>query len=130
MNDTVYKVLSHFKQGSKNSFVFPSARKPGHEMRDHKKGFRKAVSIARIAHIRFHDLRHTFATRISLLGVDLITVQQLLGHAKITTTARYAHTADKNKIDAVKQFDRAEVSNRAIGAGEAVPVKGNRLYNE
>lgn len=36
-----------------------------------------------------------------------------LGHAKITTTARYAHTADKNKIAAVKKLDRAEVSNRA-----------------
>ena len=46
-------------------------------------------------------------------GVDLITVQQLLGHAKITTTARYAHTSDKNKIAAVKKLDRAEVSNRA-----------------
>ena len=76
------------------------------------------------------DLRHSFATRLVDNGAEPITVQQLLGHAKITTTARYAHTSDKNKIDAVKKLDRPEVSNRALGAGEAVPVKGKRLYNE
>ena len=90
-----------------------SARKLGHEIRDHKRGFRKMIRIARLADIRFHDLQHTFATRFVLQGVDLITVQQLLGHAKIATTARYAHTADKNRIAGVKKLDRPEVSNRA-----------------
>jgi integrase len=54
---------------------------------------------------RFHDLRQTFATRLVQAGVDLITVQQLLGHARITMTARYAHSASGAKIAAVARLD-------------------------
>jgi integrase len=54
---------------------------------------------------RFHDLRHTFATRLVQAAVDLITVQQLLGHARITMTARYAHSASDTKIAAIARLD-------------------------
>jgi len=59
-------------------------------MRDHKVGFAKAVREAKIPHIRFHDLRHTFATRLVRGETDLVTVQRLLGHARMTKTSRYA----------------------------------------
>ncbi len=46
---------------------------------------------AAIAHVRFHDLRHTFATRLVQSGIDLYKVSKLLGHRDIKTTQRYAH---------------------------------------
>jgi len=52
--------------------------------------FRRAVKTAGIENLRFHDLRHTAATRI-LRASNLRVAQRLLGHADITTTAKYAH---------------------------------------
>jgi Phage integrase family len=97
---------------------------------DLKKGFKKAVQLARISPIRFHDLRHTFATRLIQSGVDIITVQHLLDHAKISVTARYAHSPNIVRIATVRRLDELFAlqpdPNRpqeAIWAGQVVALK-------
>jgi integrase len=85
--------------------VFPSRRKPGGRLLDLKKGVKAAVRFAEIRDIRFHGLRHTFATRLVRAGVDLITVQQLLGHARISMTARYVYSLCDSRIAAVRQLE-------------------------
>jgi site-specific recombinase XerD len=52
-----------------------------------RQGFRED----RINDFHFHDLRHTFATRLVQNGVDIYKVQKLLGHKSIIMTQRYAH---------------------------------------
>jgi len=108
MNETVWNLLAALEQERKAALVFPSPRNAGHGMRDHKTGFWKAIKAAGIDHIRFHDLRHTFATRLVRAGVDLVTVQHLLGHSKITMTARYAHALFDAKMDAVRRLESGE----------------------
>jgi integrase len=105
LNATSYALLCEIARSKKSFLVFPSNRKVGERFLDLKKGFKKAVQLARITPIRFHDLRHTFATRLVQAGVDIITVQHLLGHAKISMTARYAHSPNNARIAAVRRLD-------------------------
>lgn len=53
----------------------------------------KATADARLDDLNLHDLRHTFASRLVMRGVPLLTVSKLLGHATIQMTMRYAHLA-------------------------------------
>ena len=51
------------------------------------------VKNAQLEDFRWHDLRHTLASRLVMAGVDLYTVKKLLGHHHLTMTERYAHFA-------------------------------------
>ena len=70
-----------------------------------KATFIDAVKKSGIQNFRFHDLRHTFATRLVQRGVDLYKVSKLLGHADISTTQRYAHHYPESLRDGVEVLD-------------------------
>jgi len=77
-----------------------------------KKVFIKTVKDAGIVNFRFHDLRHTFATRLVQSGVDLYKVSKLLGHADICTTQRYAHHYPESLRDGVEVLDKLFVKEK------------------
>ena len=83
-----------------SSFVFLNP-KTGLPFTDVKKAFHSAVKQAKIGSLRFHDLRHTFASRLVAAGVDLITVKELLGHHSVRVTERYTHSQPAQKREAV-----------------------------
>jgi hypothetical protein len=70
-----------------------------------KTNFNKAVTESKIKHCRFHDLRHTFATRMVQAGVDLYKVSKLMGHKDISTTQRYAHHYPESLRSGVDALD-------------------------
>jgi site-specific recombinase XerD len=74
-----------------------------------ERAFRNAVVKAKIADLRFHDLRHTFATRLVQAGKDLYKVQKLLGHKSAAMTQRYAHHYSESLRDAVMVPDGGQV---------------------
>ncbi len=69
--------------------------------RHHKSGpgpttkyFHRCLAAADLPRIRFHDLRHTFASHYMLNGGEIYRLSRILGHASVTTTMRYAHLDD------------------------------------
>ncbi|HEV2380868.1 MAG TPA: site-specific integrase [Terriglobia bacterium] len=64
----------------------------------------RAAELAGIPHFTWHDLRHTFASRLRMKGVDLSVIKELLGHTTITTTERYAHISPSFHSDAVQKL--------------------------
>jgi len=85
-------------------FVWPRTGKPIDEI---KTSFTRACEKAGIEDLRFHDLRHTAATRMAEAGVDPFTIAEILGHKNITTTARYSHATANAKRRAVAVLEAA-----------------------
>ena len=110
INDTAFDVLFKWKSQSgkvtPNSLVFPSPQ-TGKKFNTCKTAWGSLLKRAEIKNFRWHDMRHDFASQLVIAGVDLNTVRDLLGHADIKMTLRYAHLAPENKLLAVKILDKS-----------------------
>ena len=105
LNDTLTMVLKSAKVSETNGErVFCNRR--GQPYRSFLTAFERAGSEAGVADFTFHDLRHTFASRLVMARVDLPTVKELMGHKPITMTLRYAHLSSDHKQAAVRKLDQ------------------------
>ena len=101
MNTETFNTLKAWKdQSGESAFVFPGLE--GGRMEDVKSAWLKLLKEACITGFRWHDMRHDFASRLVMAGVPLNTVRDLLGHADIKMTLRYAHLAPGTKAAAVE----------------------------
>jgi integrase len=101
MNKEAFGVLDDWKKQSGDSqYVFPG--QDGGRFEDVKSAWFKLLERAQIEEFRWHDMRHDFASRLVMAGVPLNTVRDLLGHADIKMTLRYAHLAPGTKAAAVE----------------------------
>ena len=104
MGPIVYDTLADLKLKSKqNVYVFTNPMTENHYV-EVKGAYNRACNDAGIEDLTFHDLRHTFASRLVAKGTDLNTVKELMGHSKLTTTQRYLHSSAELKRDAVNSL--------------------------
>ena len=100
MNAVVAATLKNIER--KSEFIFPSSWSKKHKhINDVFRLLKAACKKAGIRDLRFHDLRHTAATLMVTGGVPLVTVSQILGHATIHMTMKYAHPTPEDKRKAV-----------------------------
>jgi len=104
LNTEAVKVLTTWRGTAASDLVFPSPMDPAAALEDIKSAWLALVRAAKLEAFRFHDLRHDFASKLVMLGVDLNTVRELLGHGDIKMTLRYAHLAPETKAAAVARL--------------------------
>lgn len=103
INQTLHKELTAIPRESDSKYVFCDQN--GHPVGDFKKAFSSALKRAGIVDFRFHDLRHTFGSQLVMQGVDLRTVQQVMGHKAIKMTMRYSHLSPEYVHEAMERLD-------------------------
>jgi integrase len=113
MNKIVRDTLINTNRSRNSDYVFPGKDGINHISEHYISHlFEKIIKKVGIKDFRFHDLRHTFASWLVMAGIDLKTVQELLGHKTFTMTLRYAHLSPEHQKMAVEIL---EEKNKTIG---------------
>jgi integrase len=103
LNTETLAVLTAIKPDPAKGFVFKSPV-TGERFNNVKKAWAEITKSAGLTGLRWHDMRHDFASQLVLCGVPLFTVQKLLGHANSRMTQRYAKLAPSALSDAVNML--------------------------
>ncbi|MCC6158873.1 MAG: site-specific integrase [Deltaproteobacteria bacterium] len=115
INAFLADVLARHRRGKDpNGRVFLSGIDDTLTCNSHRKPFARVIKRADLKRIRFHDLRHSFASQLVMRGTPLRVVQELLGHATVQMTERYSHLYPTATRDAVE----------ALGSGFRVALEG------
>lgn len=104
LNREALDVLKGWQEASGRQKGLIFASREGQRLDNINKSWRGMLMAAKVTDFRFHDLRHTFASKLVMAGVDLNTVRELLGHGDLKMTLRYAHLAPEHKAAAVAKL--------------------------
>lgn len=113
MNDTITNELMTHCANLNSDYLFANP-KTGKPIADIKNAFTGACEDAGLEDLRFHDMRHTAATRMGEAGVDPFTIAAIMGHKDIKTTSEYTHATIAAKRAAVValQQSRPQIGHR------------------
>lgn len=126
LNDRAAQVLKELRQRNqlKSPYVFCDSQ--GRRFYAVKHSFASACRRAGLEGFRFHDLRHTFASHLVMNGVGLKAVQELLGHADMKMTMRYAHLSQAHLQEAVAVLNNLGSSHQM----DTKPLKSQKADNQ
>jgi excisionase family DNA binding protein len=125
INSLLFSELKILKgQNGQSEYVFlgPKTKNP---IKNVKTAFKAACRRSGIKGLRFHDLRHTAASKMVEAGIDLVTVSKILGHSTIQMTMRYAHPTPENMRRAVETL-----AQNGAGVRDFVPILSTKKESE
>lgn len=105
LNSRARAILAEVLAEHESEWVFPAPTRPDRPLNAHNfynRVFHPAVEMANIQDFVWHDLRHTYATRLILRGRNTRTVQELGGWKTLEMVKRYSHLAPGHLLDAVE----------------------------
>ena len=105
LNEDAVRVLGSISPISGNPYVFPSPT-TGRPSASLHFPWKRIRARAALDDVRLHDLRHSFASALVNDGQSLYTVQQLLGHANVKATQRYAHLSKDTLVNAAQAMGK------------------------
>jgi integrase len=111
----------HEQAADKGGLVFVG--RDGAAFNNVRRSWEGALAGAKITRFRWHDLRHTFASKLVMAGVDLNTVRELLGHSDYKMTQRYAHLAPEHKAAAVAKLVSTDAP---LAFSSVIPLSAGR----
>ncbi|HET6445470.1 MAG TPA: site-specific integrase, partial [candidate division Zixibacteria bacterium] len=104
--NTVLEVIREHFDTVESGLIFKTRNGRPHWSSNVYKHFKRTIRELGLPDIRFHDLRHTHATLLLIIGVHSKVVQERLGHSQISTTLdTYSHVVPSLQAEAAERFD-------------------------
>jgi integrase len=112
MTEDVLAILKERAISSKSPYIFSSPDDPEKPIGSVRKAHDAATRRAKIVPgFGLYDLRHTYASRAVMAGVDLPTLASLLGHTSVQMTMRYVHPAEEQKREATAKLEKFKTAS-------------------
>ena len=104
LNSIASGVLNDWKKQTDETTALVFGGTEGKARNNIKKAWGNLMTAANVKNFRWHDMRHDFASKLVMAGEDLNTVRELMGHADLKMTLRYAHLSPEHKASAVAKL--------------------------
>ena len=121
LNDAALAALKIVRARSDGTGRFFRSERTGEPLEHPRHWFEPAIAEARIEDFHWHDLRHTFASRLRMKGTPLEDIADLLGHKSLTMTKRYAHLGPSRLHQLVSRLVPEPKSGTESGNGPTKP---------
>ena len=117
---TARRVLG-LRMASDEGFLFPCETDSTRSVPKVNNAHDRAVRDSKVAPFRLYDLRHTWATRAAMSGIDLVTLAAMLGHSRIQMVLRYAHPTQQHQHQAMEKLEQFVSEQRIAHAERTAP---------
>ena len=120
-------LFTNSEERSRSNPINFSYARTGLKLTTFRHAWEGACTEAKISGLRFHDLRHTFATRLRGKGVHEMDIMTLLGHTTLQMTSRYSHAMPENLRTAVESLTGGPLPLRLVAGSARSAPKARQL---